>query len=201
LIRAILFDLGNTIVPFDFQRGYARMEQHCQWPAAEIPKRIAQTGLVPKFETGDVEPEEFVASLCAELGLRLSHQEFCDLWTSIFLPGMLIPESLLASLAQRYRLVLVSNTNAIHFVMFRSNYPLLRHFHELVLSHEVGAAKPSPKIYREAIVRAGCAADECLFIDDIEMCVEGARREGMDAVRFESLSQLERDLRVRGVIL
>lgn len=201
MIRAILFDLGNTIVPFDFQRGYARMEQHCQWPAAEIPKRIAQTGLVPKFETGDVEPEEFVASLCAELGLRLSHQEFCDLWTSIFLPGMLIPESLLASLAERYRLVLVSNTNAIHFGMVRSNYPLLRHFHELVLSHEVGAAKPSPKIYREAIVRAGCAADECLFIDDIEMCVEGARREGMDAVRFESLSQLERDLRVRGVIL
>lgn len=200
MIRAILFDLGNTIVPFDFQRGYARMEQHCQWTASEIPKRIAQTGLVPKFETGDVEPKEFVARLCTELGLRMSHEEFCDLWTSIFLSGMLIPESLLASLAERYRLVLVSNTNAIHFGMVREKYPLLRHFHELVLSHEVGAAKPSPRIYREAIARAGCAPDECLFIDDIEMCVEGARREGMDAIRFESLSQLERDLSARGIV-
>jgi putative hydrolase of the HAD superfamily len=201
LTRALLFDLGNTIVPFDFQRGYSLMEEHCQWPAAEIPKRIAQTGLVPRFETGNVEPEEFVARLCAALDLRLSHAEFCDLWTSIFLPGMLIPEALLASLAEGYRLVLVSNTNAIHFGMVQANYPLLRHFHELVLSYEVGAAKPSPKIYREAIARAGCPADECLFIDDIETCVEGARREGMDAVRFESLSQLERELSARGIVL
>ena len=200
VIRAVLFDLGNTIVPFDFRRGYARMERLCRWPAAEIPKRLARTDLVQRFETGDLEPREFVRRLCADLGLTLTYAEFCELWSSIFLPDTLIPESLLASLAQRYRLLLVSNTNAIHFAMVRASYPLLGHFHEYVLSHEVGAAKPSPRIYGEAIARAGCAAGECFFVDDLPECVEGARREGMDAVRFESLSQLERDLRARGVV-
>jgi glucose-1-phosphatase len=200
LIRAILFDLGNTIVPFDFRRGYARMEQACPWPAAEIPRRVGRTDLVQRFETGAVGPEEFVRLLCAELDLRMTYAEFCDLWSCIFLPDTLIPESLLASLARRCRLVLVSNTNAIHFEMIRASYPLLRHFHDYVLSYQVGATKPSPRIYREAIARAGCAPGECFFVDDMAVCVEGARGEGMDAVRFESLSRLERDLRARGVV-
>jgi glucose-1-phosphatase len=200
VIRAILFDLGNTIVPFDFRRAYARLEHLCPYPAAEIPKRLARSDLVQRFETGAVEPEEFVRHFCAELGLQMTYAEFCELWSSIFLPDTLIPESLLVSLATRYCLVLVSNTNAIHFEMVRGSYSLLRHFHALVLSHEVGAAKPSPRIYLEAIAQAGCNPGECVFIDDLAVCVEGARREGMEAVQFESLSQLERDLRARGVV-
>jgi glucose-1-phosphatase len=199
VIRAILLDLGNTIVPFDFQPAYARLERLCPWPAAEIPKRLARTNLVPRFETGDVQPEEFVRRLCAELDLSMTYAEFCDLWSSIFLADTLISESLLGSLAQRYRLILVSNTNPIHFEMIRAVYPLLRHFHGYVLSYEVRAAKPSPLIYREAIALAGCAPGECLFVDDLQMCVEGARQQGMEAVRFVSQSQLEADLRASGV--
>ena len=41
---------------------------------------------------------------------------------------------------------------------------------------------------------------ECFFADDIPEFVEGARREGMDAVRFESAAALEADLRARGVV-
>ncbi len=200
MIRAILFDLGNTIVPFDFRPAYARMEQLCPWPAAEIPKRVARTGLVQRFETGAVQPEEFVRLLSAQLDFNMTYAEFCELWSSIFLADTLIPDSLLASLAERYRLVLVSNTNVIHFEMIRANYPLLRHFHDHVVSYEVGAAKPSPRIYQEAIARAGCAAEECLFVDDLSVCVEAARREGMEAVRFESLNQLEQGLRAHNIV-
>jgi len=199
LIKAILLDLGNTIVPFDFKRAYARMERLCPLPAAEIPKRLSRTDLVHRFETGAIEPEDFVERLCAELESSISYAEFCDIWSSIFLPETLIPEAMLALLARRYRLVLVSNTNAIHFEMILAAYPLLRHFHEYVVSYRVGALKPSPLIYRQAIAKAGCTAAECLFVDDLAACVEGARNEGMIAVRFESLTQLERDLRAHGV--
>jgi len=47
-------------------------------------------------------------------------------------------EQLVRAIASRYRLVLLSNTNTIHFEMIRAAYPLLRHFHAFVLSHEVG---------------------------------------------------------------
>jgi putative hydrolase of the HAD superfamily len=122
------------------------------------------------------------------------------LWGRIFLPETLIPESLFESLRQRHRLLLLSNTNAMHFRMAQERYPLLRHFDGYVLSYEVGSLKPSPEIYREAIARAGCRPQECFFTDDIPANVEAARKEGMQAVQFQSFDQLQADLRARGVL-
>ena len=199
MIKTVIFDLGKVLIPFDFARGYRAMEKFCDYPAAEIPKRIAATDLVHRFETGLVEPRDFVEQLSRMLGLRGTYEQFCEIWSSIFLPDTLVPESLLASLAERYRLLVLSNTNAIHFDMVRQNYPLLRHFHDLVLSYEVKAMKPSPAIYREAIARAQCRPEECFYTDDIPAYVEGARREGIDAVQFLSCAQLERDLAAREI--
>jgi FMN phosphatase YigB (HAD superfamily) len=199
VIKTIIFDLGNTIVPFDFKRGYAKMAPLCGYPAAEIPKRIASTDLVPRFERGQVEPEPFVNELCRLLELRVSYGEFCDLWTSIFLPETLIPEALVTKLRARYRLLLLSNTNAIHFGMIEAQYPIVRRFDDLVLSYRVGALKPSEEIYRRAIAQARCRPEECFFTDDILPFVEAARKTGIDAVQFQSLEQLEADLRSRGI--
>jgi putative hydrolase of the HAD superfamily len=199
MIKAIIFDLGRVIVPFDFKRGYARMEALCGISAAEIPKRIGPTGLVPRFESGQIEPHDFVAQLSAHLNLNVSYKDFCEIWSSIFLPETLVPEELLRALRRNYRLVLLSNTNAIHFEMIRENYALLVHFHAFVLSYEVGAMKPSPVIYRKAIAEAQCKAHECFFTDDIAEYVEGAREQGIDAVQFQSAAQIEEELRRRGV--
>lgn len=201
MIKAIIFDLGRVIVPFDFNRGYARMEALCGTPALEIPGLIAPTGLVRKFECGEIEPREFVRQLSSHLGLNSSYEDFCEIWSSIFMPETLISEDLLEALKPNYRLVLLSNTNAIHFEMIRANYPLLRHFDAFVLSYEVGAMKPSPVIYRKAVEAAGCRPEECFFTDDIAEYIEGAGKFGIDAVQFESSAQIERELRGRGVDL
>jgi putative hydrolase of the HAD superfamily len=112
----------------------------------------------------------------------------------------LIPEEMLAALARNYRLVLVSNTNALHFSMIRVAYAAqLRHFHSLVLSYEVHAMKPSPEIFRHAVDRAGCSPGECFYTDDIAAYVEAARGMGIDGVVFTSRSQIEEELRTRGI--
>ena len=199
MIKTVIFDLGKVIVPFDFTRGYRAMAELCPYAAEEIPKRIGSTDLVIRFESGQVPPEQFVEQLCGQLDLTLEYSRFCEIWTSIFLPYTLIPESLLEGLGQRYRLLLLSNTNAIHFGMVRENYPLLRHFDDFILSHEVGALKPNPRIYAEAIARAQCAPSECFFTDDIPEYVAGARAAGIDAVQFQNAAQLESALKERGV--
>jgi FMN phosphatase YigB (HAD superfamily) len=200
MIKTIIFDLGKVIVPFDFKRGYDRMAPLCSYDAAQIPERLRSCDLVTRFESGQVEPEEFVKQLSALLELKTSYEEFCSIWSSIFLPETLIPESLLVALKQRYRLLLLSNTNAIHFEMVSKNYPLLRHFDHHVLSHKVGALKPSPLIYQEALKHAECRPEECFFTDDIPAYVEGAREQGIDAVQFQGVELLEKELKTRGVI-
>jgi FMN phosphatase YigB (HAD superfamily) len=199
MIKTVIFDLGKVLIPFDFTRGYRGLEKLCGIPAAEIPRRLASTDLVHRFESGLVEPEDFVAELSRVLDLHISYDQFCEIWSSIFLPDPLIPESLLAGIRQRFRLLLLSNTNAIHFEMLERTYPLLGQFDDKVLSYRVRAMKPSPAIYREAIVRAACRPEECFYTDDIADYVAAAKREGMDAVQFESRAQIEREMLARGI--
>ena len=119
--------------------------------------------LVNDFEAGLIEPDDFVERFSRQLGFSLEYGRFCDIWSSIFLPDPFIPEELLRALKARYRLLLLSNTNAIHFRMLEATYPLLRQFDEMILSYKVKALKPSPAIYREAIARSGCAAGGVLL--------------------------------------
>lgn len=199
MIRTVIFDLGGVIVPLDFPQLYARISERCGVPVSDIPTRIGATGLVPMLETGQVSAEEFTTRISAELGLTLAAGEFPALWSSLFSRHTLIPESLLLALKGRYRLLLLSNTNSLHFEMIRDNYPLIGHFDDYILSYKVGAMKPSPLMYEAAISKAGCHPSECFFTDDIEPYVAGARQAGIDAVQFKSYDQIVGELASRGI--
>ncbi len=196
--KAVIFDLGRVLVNFDFKRGYQAMEGLCPYRAAEMPVRLANCDLVQRFETGLIGPRDFVAQMSAVLDLRIEYEQFCGIWSSVF-TETLVPESMLEGLAARYRLLLLSNTNPIHFEALRESHAMLRHFHDLVLSYEVKAMKPRPEIYQAAIARAGCRAEECFYTDDIAAYVTAARNLGIDAVQFESAAQLEREFAARGI--
>jgi putative hydrolase of the HAD superfamily len=198
MYRAIIFDLGKVLIDFDFSRGYQALEGRCRHSTVEIRRRLASTDLVERFETGLVEPEGFVSQLRNLLSADIGYTEFCGAWSSIF-GKPLIPEPLLADLSARYRLVLLSNTNAIHYRDLCRRYPLLDYFEHRVLSFEVHAMKPATKIFQCAIDAAGCPPQQCFYTDDIASYTEAARNLGIDAVTFESATQLERELRLRNI--
>jgi FMN phosphatase YigB (HAD superfamily) len=199
--KALIFDLGKVLVPFDFSRAYDRMQPLCGHSVAEIRRRTGATGLVSRLETGQVASRDFVTQLGTALDVTFDYTQFCEIWSSIFLPGTLIPESLIAGLKKRYPLVLLSNTNQMHFEMLERNYPILGYFEKRALSHEVGAAKPDPLIYQKAVALAGCRPEECFFTDDIPEYVEGARKLGIDAVQFQSAEQLQQELAQRSILV
>ena len=200
MIKTVIFDLGRVIVPFDFHRGYRAMADKYGVVPEEIPEKLRPTGIVQQYESGQIETPEFVDRVGDILGFSASPEEFADIWSIIFEPRTLVPDSLPETLrANGYQVLLLSNTNDMHFRFIRENYPILRHFHDLILSYEVGATKPSPEIYTAAIEKSGCAPGECFFTDDIEEYVEGAKRAGIDAVQFKQYEQLREELLVRGV--
>jgi FMN phosphatase YigB (HAD superfamily) len=198
-VKAVILDLGQVTIAFDIQRGYRALEPYCPIPLAEVPRLLRKADIVEPFERGEIAPRDFVRQFTGILGLDLSYERFCELWSSIFLPGSPLPEALLEGLRSRYRLLALSNTNAIHFESVRRSHPILGHFEGFVLSYEVGVMKPHPKIYQAAIERAGCRADECFFTDDVLDYVEAARLAGMQAVQFLSAAQFERDLAEHGI--
>lgn len=199
-VKAVIFDLGRVIIPFNFDLGYRELHRLTGLDTADIRQRIGATGLVNQFEMGLIEPAPFVAGIAQALGITMSVEQFSVIWNSIFLKETLIPEKMLLRLKQRYRLLLLSNTNAIHFAGLEQDYPLLRHFHEHVLSFRVQSMKPDAFIYLHAAKLAGVPAAECLFIDDLPENVVGAQAVGMQALLFQGRMQLEQDFERLGVI-
>jgi putative hydrolase of the HAD superfamily len=199
MIKTVIFDLGRVIVPFDFQRGYSRMAAACGLTPEEVRARIHALDIVVPYESGHITSEDFVARVLDSTGAAISFDEFSEIWSSVFLPETLLTDSMVESVKRSCRLVLLSNTNDIHFRMIRESYPILRHFDEFVLSYEVGAMKPDPRIYARAIEAARCEPGECFFTDDVPAYVEGAVRAGIDAVVFENCAATRAELQKRGV--
>lgn len=78
--------------------------------------------------------------------------------------------------------VCLSNTNSLHFrEFFAGRFPVCEAFDLLLSSHEVGASKPEPEIYRAMEDRLGLSGDEIAFFDDLAANVEGARKLGWRA--------------------
>ncbi|TWD82190.1 putative hydrolase of the HAD superfamily [Kribbella amoyensis] len=67
-------------------------------------------------------------------------------------------------------------------------------FDDIVISGEVGLRKPEPEIFLLASERLGLKPAECVFVDDMEPNVVGARELGMTAVHHTSYDETRREL-------
>ncbi len=83
--------------------------------------------------------------------------------------------------------------------LWRSMLPVDEIFELVIDSGFVGMRKPDPRIYELTIARlAGVSAEECLFVDDVEVNIDAARAIGMTAVHFRSNEQAIPE--IRGVL-
>src|SRR6185369_4396814 len=94
-------------------------------------------------------------SLCR---LQCSEEQIAAAVADIFWPNEELC-ALIPHLKKRYRLVLGSNTNAIHAPHYRAMFAdTLRHFDTLIMSHEIGICKPHREFFDKVIEAAGCPA-------------------------------------------
>ncbi|MFN0078653.1 MAG: HAD-IA family hydrolase [Prosthecobacter sp.] len=91
----------------------------------------------------------------------------------------------LNDLARDHRLLVLSNFDRrVRHIL--AGHDLLRFFEHIIISSEVGAAKPHARMFQAALAAAGCAPEHCLHIGDDEICdVEGAQRCGVQVFHVE----------------
>ena len=201
MIKTLIFDLGRVLLKLNPEASYARMSELSGLSRDEIKQRFRDSRLSHEFESGRIPARDFASSVGALLGTNVSFEDFRDAWYAMVDQGPIVPEEFIASLHQRYRLVLLSNTNELHFEMLKKHCRVLSHFDGCTLSYQVGAQKPDEAIYRDAIAKAHCEPGECFYTDDVEEYVDAARRLGIQAVQFQTFEGLKSDLRGAGVIV
>ena len=101
----------------------------------------------------------------------------------------------LKKLKKNYKLILLSNTDDIHFTHVQNKYKILDIFNDLVLSYKVGYKKPNPLIYFHAIKKSETFPTNILYIDDISEYVNIAKFFGIKSIQYKNIQQLKSDLR------
>jgi len=109
-------------------------------------------------------------------------------------------ENLLIILKKNCKLILLSNTDPIHFTFIRNKYKILDIFDDFVLSYKIGYKKPSQAIYLYAIKKAGTSPNEILFIDDIYEHVQAAKLLGIKSIQYTNFDRLKIDLKKLNIL-
>jgi len=198
-IEALLFDLGKVLIDLDFDLGMERLAARCDLPRERFEEVLLDDKWIRRYECGEISTAEYHHYLRKHGRLQMELAEFHESWSAIFLPGLIVPERLLARLKQRYPLILVSNTNECHAAYIAKNYPVFDYFDVNIFSHEVGSLKPDREIYEAAIAAAGKPAEALFFTDDRKENVRAARQFGIQAHQFISVPRLVDALERHGV--
>ncbi len=201
MIRSVISDLGKVILFFDNHIFFRKIAEFCPFSALDIAERVhMHRDLIRSFDTGQINPEDFYREVIQRLDADVDRKTFFRIYCDIFSLNLPVLD-ILAGLKDRYRLILLSNTDIERFGFIRRAFPEIFIFDGYVLSFEVGHLKPHPQIYTEAIKKAKARAEECVFIDDIEENIQGAKRIGLDTILYGPETDLRAELRNRGLIV
>ena len=197
--RVIIFDLGNTLIRFDHGISAKKLAGLFNIDSERIRSLFFDSDLTRSFEKGEISPKVFYERVTATLGIKIPFEGFVSIWNDIFWEDK---EScdIARQLKSRYRLLLLSNVNRLHYDYVEKKFDIIKIFDGVILSFIAGAMKPERKIFEDAIRQAGCDKSEILYIDDREDLIRCAAEFGIESIRFEDAKRLKEALEEKGII-
>lgn len=180
----IVFDMGGVLINFDPEH-FVDRENLPEGDRALVMAAVFRSPEWPMLDKGTMDEADMLPIALSKLPERL-HAVASRLilnWEEPVepIPGM---AALVADCkAAGKKVYLLSNASRRQ----REYWPLIpghEYFDGGVVSAFEGLVKPDPAIYQILLKRFGLDPADCLFIDDMQKNVDGARAEGMNAVRF-----------------
>ncbi|MCT4707500.1 glucose-1-phosphatase [Enterobacteriaceae bacterium H16N7] len=179
-----IFDLGNVIVDIDFNRVMGVWSDLSRVPLANLQNSFVMGEAFHRHERGQITDEEFAATVCDEMGMALSFDQFAAGWQAVFVA--LRPEviAVMKQLREKgHRVVVLSNTNRLHTNFWPGEYPeIAEAADKIYLSQEMGTRKPEPDIYLKLLQEEGTPAELAIFFDDNADNIKGAQQLGIASI-------------------
>jgi FMN phosphatase YigB (HAD superfamily) len=166
MINAILFDFGDVFINLDKQ---ATIDGLQKLGLSAWNDDLDQLNL--KYEVGAISEEDFLLGFQKNIP-NASIDEISKAWNAILLDFPLYRLEFLQMLSKKYRLFLLSNTDAIHIETFEQKTgssfysDFYQCFEKVYFSFEIGMRKPNPEVYNFVLDQNGLQAKHTLFIDD-----------------------------------
>jgi epoxide hydrolase-like predicted phosphatase len=194
--RVLISDFGGVLTT-PLQEGFLAYQRESGVSLEELGTAMGRAaeehGDHPLFalERGEITETEFRDRIERHLEDGFDLARLRALYFERLLPNREMIDFVRVLRARGVRAALLTNNVREWEPLWRAKLPQVDELFELVVdSAFVGLRKPDPAIYRLTLERlGGVGAEECVFVDDLDVNCDAARALGMAAVRFESAEQ------------
>ena len=199
-IRAIIFDLLGVLLRKPTINGRQQWEERLGLAPGGLTKAFTLAEDLVYARLGCAPQAEVWQQLAQDFGLEAAQlrELQLDYWAGEGLDAALA--RLLGQLHQRYKTAIISNFAASGRERVIERYRLDEVLDLVVLSGEVGCAKPDERIFLLAADLLHLSPGEILFIDDAQENVLGAQAAGMQIIQFVETEQLGAELHRLGLV-
>jgi putative hydrolase of the HAD superfamily len=205
-ITTVISDFGGVLTT-PLVQSFAAVQDHTGIPMEEIGGAMSrieeQDGVHPLYELekGNLTEVDFLRKLGESLEPALGHRpelhRFKEIYFEALHPNEPMIELMREAKASGRRMGMLTNNVREWEPLWRAKLPVDEIFEAVVDSGFVGMRKPEREIYELMLERLdGVAADQCLFIDDVDVNCEAARGLGMSAVHYQHNEQAIPEIRV-----
>ena len=195
-VRAVISDFGGVLTSPLFE-SFAAWQRQSGLSFERLGQAMSdaaeRNGIHPLYELekGTITEAEFLRMLEAELDPGTSLSGMRDVYFEHLHPNPAMIELMRELRGRGLRMALLTNNVREWEPQWRAKLPEIDEIFEVVVdSAFVGMRKPDPEIFELTLERLGdVAAEECLFVDDVDVNCETARSLGMHAVHYVDADQ------------
>lgn len=173
--QALLFDIGNVLVRFDFAAAAQRFAAESEATTEEVLALLSP--FKDELESGLISDDDFIAQSVARIGFRGTREDFIGIWGDIFTENAPMIADV-AELAATHPLYLLSNTSGLHKEWLFEKFPVFQQFMGGIYSHEVRCMKPHEPIFHAAVSTYGLDPAHTFYVDDLADNIATGQRLG-----------------------
>jgi putative hydrolase of the HAD superfamily len=152
-----------------------------------------------EMERGEITEVAFLETLTDHLEPLLGHRpemhRFKEIYFEALEPNPEMIDLMRSLKDEGFQMSMLTNNVREWEPLWRAMLPVDEIFETVVDSGFVGCRKPESRIYELTLERIGRRAEDCLFVDDVLVNIEGARKAGLRAVHFQDNAQAIPEIR------
>jgi putative hydrolase of the HAD superfamily len=203
VIRALISDFGGVLTT-PLSAGFLAYQEEAPISLEDLGRGMQTAAEIygehplHSLERGEISEQEFARRLAEQLHDGFDLARLRELYFERIDPNEPMISFIGNQRRRGLRTALLTNNVREWEPLWRAKLPELDEIFEIVVdSAFVGMRKPEPGIYELTVERlgGGLRAEDCLFVDDIELNCEAARELGMTAVWFQTSDQAIPELR------
>ena len=195
----MVFDIGNVLVKWAPHGVVARLfPNHPN--TQELNHQIFKSPTWMDLNRGKMTEKEAILTYHQELGISIFKLEELMEQVKLSLSPIEGSFELLDKLHSKGFSIYSITDNVREIIHFeKQRYTFFDKFLGMAISADIGVLKPNEEIYRYLLKTYHLKAEECVFIDDLLINIEGAKRIGMHGIQFVTAESCGDELNKLGV--